>query len=173
MANPRVHSKSVAFRFAPDAPLSGIVACLWKIDGVVVTASSSYSDSPEHGPRNIADFADPSWFSTKNEPNPWVCYDFGDKRVRLSHYTIRSQDWDQNHPKNWNLEGSVDGDTWIELDRRERISSLDGELRVATFQVTKTADVRMVRLVATGLNTSGTRALVLSAMEVFGEVFEP
>jgi hypothetical protein len=92
--------------------------------------------------------------------------------VRVSNCTIRSQDWDQNHPVNWTLEGSGNGDAWIELDRRERSSELDGELRVATFEVARTMHARMVRLVGRGANTSGTRALVLSALELFGDLVE-
>jgi hypothetical protein len=41
--------------------------------------------------RQIADFEKQDYFFTKDQPNSWMCYDFREMRVKLSHYSIRAR----------------------------------------------------------------------------------
>jgi hypothetical protein len=68
------------------------------------------------------------------------------------------------------VEGSDDGASWTEIDRREDNSDLNDEFAVKTFAVWRSGCFGMVRLRQTGLNHNGNDFLILSAFELFGAV---
>jgi hypothetical protein len=72
--------------------------------------------------------------------------------------------------KNWAVEGSDDGASWTEIDRRENNSDLDEPFTVKTFAVSQTGSFRKIRLRQTGPNHEGNNTLELSAFKVFGAV---
>jgi hypothetical protein len=56
------------------------------ISGIgTITSSGSWTDSPG----NAADLTVNSYFCSKDAPNQWLCHDFGDHRISLTHYSIR------------------------------------------------------------------------------------
>jgi hypothetical protein len=57
---------------------------------VTITSKSVSSDSPETVPVNVADLTTSSDFLSDNTPDQWICWDFGEMRVRPTHYTIQS-----------------------------------------------------------------------------------
>jgi hypothetical protein len=61
----------------------------------------------------------------------------------------------------WALEGSRDGSEWIELDRREKNTELNNQGAIATFPVSHSDEVHMIRL-------RSNDHLHVSAIEVFG-----
>jgi hypothetical protein len=79
--------------FQSTAPLDGIIAhltrtCQGNVDrlGVVkVTASSNGSEG-----RRLVELGQNTHFESSNMPNQWVCYDFVNRKVRPTFYTIRS-----------------------------------------------------------------------------------
>jgi hypothetical protein len=114
------------------------------------------------------------WF-TENKPDQWVMYDFGDSRVKITHYTIKTHKFPTGtcHIKSWVVEGSRDAKTWAELDRRA-ISLLNGPNRYQTFPCSKRGSLcRFVRLRQTGMNARGDTILALTNFEVFGLLFVP
>jgi hypothetical protein len=61
--------------------------------------------------------------------NNWLCYDFKDRRIIPSHYSIRTNYGPANwqHLQNWVVEVSDRGEKWSEIDGRENNSELNGE----------------------------------------------
>jgi hypothetical protein len=89
--------------------------------------------------------------------------------MNVSHYSLRSRpDSDSHHPINWILEGSIDGNNWIELDRRDNCREIAGQNRSATFSVSKREVVQQIRLRQHGKESSGYDHLTVSAIKLFG-----
>jgi hypothetical protein len=90
--------------------------------------------------------------------------------VKVSHYSIRSRpDSDGHHPKNWVVEGWIEGTQWIELDRRSERCELVGLSRSVSFSTSGSEFFRKIRLRQTGANSSGSHYLTVGAFELFGE----
>jgi hypothetical protein len=158
--------------------LDGIIAFLTREFGgnvhdlgiVTVSLSSLYRESYYgDGRRQVVDFTQFTLAHTENGPNSWVCYDFGEREVAVTHYTIRSRnDSSWHNLKTWTLEGLGSGDKWIPLDTRRDCEDLNGQGKFGTFPVSHREFVRQVRLTQTGVDSSGYHYLVLSAFELFG-----
>jgi hypothetical protein len=132
---------------------------------VEITASSV---SGTHYPRNAADLERCSWFSSKNEPGPWICLDFKTVRIEPTHYTILAGNW--TFLKSWAIEGSDDAVSWTEIDRRENKSDFNHPKAVKTFAVSRSESFGRIRLRQTDPNHSGGNCLLLKAFELFGAV---
>jgi hypothetical protein len=94
--------------------------------------------------------------------------DFKTVRIEPTHYTIKSA-W-RDYLKSWVIEGSDDGASWTEIDRRENNSDLNHHHAVKTFAVSQSGSIGRIRLRQTGLNHSGINRWVLRAFELFGAV---
>jgi hypothetical protein len=175
-------------QFAPQSSgsLDGIIAYLTDQcggnvhDRDVVLVKSSMSLTA-NAAKNIADLAENSCFSSMSRGreddilhtrNNWICYDFKDRRVIVTHYTLRS-----NHTggvndanlKSWAIDVSVDGNIWIQIDHKQSNNELNAKNVARTFEVAKRGEIaRFVRLVNIGRNHYGNDRLVLSAFELFG-----
>jgi hypothetical protein len=53
--------------------------------------------------------------------NNWVCYDFKERRIAPTHYTIRTNGAGSGKQrlKSWIVETSVDGQDWRDVAREE------------------------------------------------------
>jgi len=157
------------------SPFQGIIAHLTSQFGgnvhekgvVDIKSDRPYSSSPDHAPKNIADLEIHSNFDCADAENMWVCYDFKNRRVRLTYYLLRS--YDCRFLRSWVIEVSDDGSHWTEVDRRENNTDLNGKYRVAIFPVCKLSVCRYVRLRQIGKNHDkndyDTR---IEAFELFG-----
>jgi hypothetical protein len=169
--------------FVPNvsAPLEGIISYLTREYGgnvhdrgiVTVTSSEPYSSDSSYAAKNAADLTADSYFYSKNAPNQWLCYDFGDRRIILTHYSIRSRyngSADDLYPKSWVIEILNEGSNWEEVDRRENDSSLKGRNQTQLFKVSRLVECRLVRLRQVGKNhySSSDDRLVISGFEIFG-----
>jgi hypothetical protein len=173
-SSPRAIEKHFLFR--ADSPFDGLISFLTQSHhgnvhdlGIVsVTASDVYSD---RNPKNVVDLESSLHCHTPDAPNSWICYDLKDKRMNVSHYSLRSRsDHDNSHLMNWTLEGSMDGKNWRELDRRDNCRELVGLNRSATFSVSTREFVQQIRLRQHGKDNSGYGALTVGAFELFGAV---
>jgi hypothetical protein len=157
--------------------LNGIISCLTRQFGgnvhdqnIVRVTANGIRDSTYHG-KYAVDLEGNSGFCSDRSSNSWLCYDFKGMAIKPTQYTIRSYynwgtgDW---HPKNWVIEGSRDGSTWIELDRRENNNDLNGPNIHRTFSVSPSSGVRIIRLRQIGLNHASSNHIALSTFEVFG-----
>jgi hypothetical protein len=171
----------VVCSYKEDSPLNGIISYLTKkCDGHVgdlgvISISASSLNSPQSYPlRNVADFENHTYFYTSDTPNSWICYDFKDRNIKPTHYTLRSRrDASGNHLRFWTLKGSRDGSEWIELDRRENNTELNSQGAIATFPISRSDEAHMIRLRQLGKNSNNYDHLVVSAIEVFGVLMEP
>jgi len=156
-------------------PLDGIVArlgreCGGNVDerGVVALTAET-----EFAPRDAVDLADAAtMYLSLNGPGQWLCLDFKERRVRPSHYALRSANQAKGwcHPRSWALEVSADGAGWTEVDSRSENDDLDGRSLVKAFPVRLTGEGRFVRLRLTGKDHNGSDVLALSALELFGAI---
>jgi hypothetical protein len=166
--------------FFPSSPLSGIIDHLTsRFCGNVhdrcvinITANRPYNDHPSYAPKNVADLATDSSFGSANEPNQSICFDFKEMQIRPTHYSIRMSSAAPNayHLKNWVIEGSVDGNLWLEIDRRENNTDLNGSHAIKTFNICKVDTFRMIRLRQIGLNHRNDNYLLFTAFEFFGSL---
>jgi hypothetical protein len=88
--------------------------------------------------------------------NNWICYNFKERRIVPTHYTIRTHDHGTGygHLKSWLVETSVDGESWQEVAREEDNEKLNGKLLTGTFSVAG-EECRFIRLVNIGRTHSG------------------
>jgi hypothetical protein len=145
--------------------------------------SGAYHNKPSLAAKNAADLETTSLFQsafrTKKEDIPhtrnnWICYDFKERRIVPTHYTIRTsvQGRGSEHLKSWLVETSMDGENWREVAREEDNSQLNGKWFSATFPVAGGGECRFIRLVNIGRNHWGNDTLCISAWEIFGNLIE-
>jgi hypothetical protein len=67
----------------------------------------------------------------------------------------------------------MDGQSWQELDRRENNTALNSQGATATFSISRSSEIEMIRLRQLSQNSSGNNQLVVNALELFGVVMEP
>jgi hypothetical protein len=162
-------------------PLDGIIAYLTSTQGgnihekgiVTITAKSVESGSP----KDLADLTSDSFFLSADERDQWVCWDFGERLVRPTHYTIRALDL-----KSWVVEGSMTGDKWKLIDQQTDNHAFELDVNRATFAVSKPGEYRFIRLTQTDKNYHDVRVrqsvpdfrpyyyLQLFAVEFFGSL---
>jgi hypothetical protein len=166
--------------FQPSSPLSGIIAHLTsQFSGnihdrgvVTITANRPISNYPSYAAKNVADLGTDSYFRSANEPNQWICFDFKAMKIRPTHYSVRTCSGGPNtiHLKNWVIEGSADGTSWNEIDRRENNTDLNNSYAVKTFNVCRVDTFQMIRLRQIGLNHQNYNHLIFTAFELFGSL---
>jgi hypothetical protein len=145
--------------------------------------SGAYDNAPNFAAKNAADLETNSYFVSayrdKEEyilhtRNNWICYDFEERRIVPSYYTIRTWHGDPgaSHMKSWLIETSTDGENWQEVAREEDNKQLNGRSFSATFPVAGGEECRFIRLVNIGRNRYGSDGLLITAWEIFGNLKE-
>jgi hypothetical protein len=111
---------------------------------------------------------------TPQTRNNWVCYDFKERRIALTHYAICTHGLGPrgSHLKLWLVETSADGESWWEVARDEENNQLNGSRFTGAFAVAGGGECRFIRLVNIGRNHGRNDALCISAWEIFGNLFE-
>jgi hypothetical protein len=162
--------------FREHSPFDGFISFLTQqyqgnVHDLGIISVTSSGVNSDRNPKNVVDFESSLYAQTGDAPNSWICYDLKEKRMSVSHYSLRSRpENDGRHPMNWTLEGSMDGQNWIELDRRDNCRELVGLNRSATFSVSKREFVQQIRLRQHGKDSNGYGHLTVSAIELFGDV---
>jgi hypothetical protein len=119
--------------------------------------------------RHVADFENQTMFLPQNTPNSWICYDFKDMRVTLTHYSVRSRrDYNGYHLRSWMLKGSIDCESWVEIDHHTNDSSLKSKGAIATFPISTSSDYQYIRLRQIDVNSNGNHYLMVNAIEFYG-----
>ena len=121
--------------------------------------------------QNIVELGTDSYYRSHNLPGQWICYDFKERRVAPTSYSIRTSDgW---YPKEWVFEVSTAGKgSWQIVDSR----SINEDLRAK--QVTRNfvlsdppkGSFRFLRLRLTGPTHNDEHYLDLSSLGIFGEL---
>ncbi|KAK8853703.1 hypothetical protein M9Y10_016245 [Tritrichomonas musculus] len=82
-------------------------------DLVGITSSSVAScGSACYQPGNVLRYGDTSnYFHSNYMTGNWICFDFKDRRVIPTHYTLKSVNWAVNshNPRSWVVEGRTEG----------------------------------------------------------------
>ena len=128
-------------------------------------------------PKNLVDYSNNNHYdpSDGNKNNSFVCFDFKDKLVQLTKYSIKS--YTQRYLKNWCIEVSEDGHQWETIDRHENDSNLKGEYKVAVFNISPERNefYRFIRLVETGCHWGSSNCYDgdFCNLEFFGRLQQP
>ena len=168
-------SKNV-FVYDGSKPLDGIIAHLTREYGgsvhdhgiVNVTASSVVSSA---FPKNATDLETRSFFISKPNSNSWICYDFKERRVLPTSYSVKSYDCGPGgwNLKSWVLEVSQNGSDWTVVDSRNDNHDLDDSLVTRNFTISQSPKeaVQFIRLHQLA-NQNGNHQLCIAALEIFG-----
>jgi hypothetical protein len=114
---------------------------------------------------NVADLTSHFAFSSEDEEDQWICWDFQDLRIQITHYTIRS-----DKLKSWELMGSMDGTNWEGIDTKTNAHFIGGEFVTAVDK--KSKPWRLILLMQRDRNWIRHHFLALPAVEFFGTLFE-
>ena len=155
-------------------PLNGIITHLTRVYGgnvhdkgiVTVTGSSLFANGAQT--RYAVEFGTDTWFASEDKPDSWICYDFKERRVTPTSYSIRTGT--DNCPRSWVLEGSNGGGSWEIIDHRDNNFDLKGCLVTHNFQISHppSKSFSFIRLCQTGKNHDGRDFLALTSFEIFG-----
>jgi hypothetical protein len=147
--------------FQCDTLLNGVISYLTKTHGgnvqdtgiVSITTKSRPFPVPFQAPRHVAYFNSINSIVSMDGPDQWICWDFLERRVRLTHYCINRPD--ATVTKSWIVESSLDG---VECD--------------LAFPVSSSSEFRFIGLTQAAPNASGSYIMVVNAFEVFGTLVE-
>jgi hypothetical protein len=149
--------------------VDGILSYLKKsgVPQIEITASSS-SDKENHI-GNVWDIASQTYFQSQNRPGQWVCWDFGEMRICPTHYTLVA-----SCVRSWVIEGSGDGNNWIEIHRTTDNKDYRlGGCQAASFTMGPPCEFRFLRLMQTGKrHLVNDDTLLVFGVEFFGSLLE-
>lgn len=143
---------------------------------IVITSNSIHSDG--YHPKYLVDYANKStiYHSKHDVENATICFDFKDKSVQLTSYTVQSYNGNKTsgHLKNWVVEVSNDNNDWKVIDKHVDDPTLQTPDKIATFNTEKTQEFyRFVRIHQTGNSWYGNYFLYFPFVEFYGKIKEP
>jgi hypothetical protein len=160
-----------------DSGLSGLISHLTDLCGGNVHAKDfvtiSCSSTSYNQCWDVVNYDGDHYWFTNSSPNSWIQFDFKDRFVSLSHYSLKSDGNSGSHLVQWTLQGSMDGNSWTDLDRRNT-QELNGNYLTKLFQCDPPESsspppfYRYVRLIQTGKYSFGCDYLLLGNFECFG-----
>ena len=112
---------------------------------------------------------------TNNIPPSWLAVDLGEGRsLVVDHYCLRSDNNSDYKLRSWELQGSLDGQTWQTLRAHQGDSSLSSQsMSTAAWPVDAGAQAfRHFRILQTGANSSGSQHLMCAGIELYGVLTE-
>ena len=132
---------------------------------------TSNSTRSGYMPRNLLNFNDSSYYWANQDNDVWVCFDFKTKKIKLTHYSIKSNSDPPNnrHLRSWKVEISNDGESWRAIDEQKDCPTLNGSNFSGTFSVAPNDFSRYVRLYQTNYTwkTQGYHVRI-SSIEFYG-----
>ena len=138
--------------------------------GIVNVTASGTDDGLV--PQNVVDLKSDHSFGSRYGENQWICYDFKDRRVTPTGYTVKtSKGYGCDHLKSWVIEVSNDGDVWTEIDRRENNNDLQKSRVSVNFKISQVPSERF-RFFRLRENGEGCRSWLIDCLEVFGTLYE-
>jgi hypothetical protein len=173
----RYRLPSTRFRLDSSRPLEGIISRLTRECGgnvhtcgiVAITATQNVYNRCHQ----VADYDWNDFWYSNNTGNSWIQFDFKNRRVAVTNYTIKSDGYGNCHLLQWSLDGSNDGQSWVPLDRRNT-RDLDGNYVVKSYaceqQQSSPGFFRFIRLTQTGVNSANNYYLMLGNLEFSGDV---
>lgn len=135
-----------------------------------VTVSQSSSAGSQYGfvERMVDRIANS--VGTDNVSNSWIKIDLGAaNKIKINYYSLkgRSDNANDNWLQTWKLQGSNDNTTWTDIDSQTNNPVPPGNWK--SLPVTnQTNSYRYVRILQTGLTSTGENFLVLGEFEFYG-----
>ena len=114
--------------------------------------------------------AAPVYNYTSNVPESWLAVDLGEGRsLVVDHYCLRSDNIGLKL-RNWELQGSLDGQTWQTLRAHQGDASLSSQpMSTAAWPVGRcTQAFRHFRIQQEGADSSGGHYLMCTGIELYG-----
>lgn len=108
-------------------------------------------------------------FYPKDSPDSFVMFDFKEKKISVTHYSIGHRLNSLNKLLNWELLGSNDGKNWNVLDERH-IKPWNGTNNVSTYSTDNHDFYRFVKLKLKGESSSNKYCMILASVEFFGKL---
>lgn len=113
-------------------------------DNGTIEVTSNITSS-NYLPKNVVDFNNDNCYSTgSRDTNAWICFDFKNREIEISSYTIKSAST-PGHAKNWVIEVSNDGSNWTKIHEVTDCSELNGNSNIKTFEVQRKQKCRYCR----------------------------
>jgi len=110
---------------------------------------------------------------TNDVPASWLSVELVGHAVLPHAYSLRhGGNYRADALRNWDFQGSNDGKNWTMIRRHYNDESLNGPFAVTSFPVSVTRPFRWFRILQTGHNSSNHNFLVLSGIEIFGELWQ-
>lgn len=181
------YDKLEVFKYQPGSEFEGIIKSLTTKTGgnihnngtIKITTNSQYANCV---PQNMLDFdsgdiKNELIYHSDNIENTIVCFDFKNRFVRLSNYSIMSKSCYESCLRNWVIEASNDEKIWVTIDTKVDNNLLNGERNIHTFNIEqKNSDFyRFIRLRQTGKSwrENGTQFYIsIYQIEFFGALRE-
>jgi hypothetical protein len=113
-----------------------------------------------------------NWYA-RSEPTSWLQFDFKDRRVSMSSYTMKSRCDSGYIPRRWVVEGKNCDTDWVELDGHDNDSTIQVGHDFHNSKYTRVRDDMMfqyIRMRMTGLDSSGWNHLLLCNFELFEQL---
>lgn len=171
----------IKFKHKRGEEFNGIMNFLNKKEGgnihdlgiIEITSNSIYSTCI---PKNLIDYQSENFYYSLDDPKACVCFDFKDKKLQISSYSLKSSNFGPNdyHLKNWVLEVSNDQKNWEIIDEHNDDPVLNGQGIIVTFKTkTQNSFYQFIRLRQTRTNWYGDYQIRLSKIEFYGKLKEP
>jgi hypothetical protein len=140
--------------------------------GIIKLTGNSIDDARALELPGIVDFSWTKCWTSKNEPNSWIEFDFLHREVFITHYSIKTYSSRRgfSHMRSWRLTGKERTGSWFELDAKDDNDDLNGKWHYATYLCTSPSAAHVVRLVQTGPNHHGDNYMHITNVEFFGVV---
>ena len=142
-------------------------------NGTIEISSNSINGS--YHPKNSVDYQNTKniYHSNESKKDAYVRFDFKDRAIQVSSYSIQSASGNTIHLKNWAIEVSDDGQKWQEIDRRTNNSELNGLGLKSRFDVNNPQKkfYRYLQLRQTG--EAWYRWIGFALIEFYGKLKEP
>lgn len=144
--------------------------------GVVEIWSSTEFQGQGFHPKNVVDYDSKSFFAPRNVENVDICFDFKEKQIQPTNYSIQSLNsgCGPAHLRNWVFEVSNDKVNWDIVDQHSNDSTLNGYDKFATFNTKQTDSFyRYIRIRQTGISWSGDYYSYIPYIELYGKLKLP
>lgn len=180
--------EKVTFSGSQDDRFKGIISKLGNGNAksayqnkIIDITAASYHNSDTYHPSKALEYENNHYHSndtgnySKEGHTEWFCVDFKERKVKPSHYSIKSYPSGSFNLQNWVLEGSNDGKSWKDLDTQNGNKSLEGSNKANTFEVPNSQNnqfYRYLRIRQTGVSTANDYRLIIASLEYFGLIQE-
>lgn len=146
-------------------------------EGIISVSASSVRDI--HYAKNAVDFEKDDFYHSDGGRD-WLLYDFKDKKICPTHYSIRtpSNHANRQFPMNWCIEVSNTGNEndWKIIDSRQNVTSVSSPNQSDTFNIgqklANEESYRYVRFRSTGDSSGDCGCIVISSLEYFGALIK-